>query len=67
MSSECTHKNCSFENDKCIFHCEKNIENGWIVESDDKYLKINKKIFDFWTEFIDKRFMVFLILKFIQT
>lgn len=37
MKINCTHSNCSFikfENeDKCIFHCDKNEKNGWIIGS----------------------------------
>jgi len=37
-----------YENGKCIFHCEKTLENGWISKSSDKY---NDKIKLFWKEF----------------
>lgn len=57
ISKQCNHKFCNYEiyeNDKCVFHCEKTIDNGWITESDDKYSKINHKIEQFWKEFISK-------------
>ena len=52
---KCSHQFCTYEiyeNGKCIFHCEKTIQNGWITKSDDKYSKINDKIEKFWQDFI---------------
>jgi len=57
MPKKCTHPSCKFdtyENEKCIFHCEKNIENGWVTQSTEKYDKVNEKIEEFWNEFIDE-------------
>ncbi|MFX4230295.1 hypothetical protein ACOL3I_02245 [Aliarcobacter butzleri] len=53
--AECSHQFCNYEiyeNNKCVFHCEKTVGNGWITESDDKYSKINDKIEKFWQIFI---------------
>ena len=55
----CNHQSCDFniyEGGKCIFHCEKNMENGWVAQSTEKYDKVNDKIKLFWQEE-----MVFLI------
>lgn len=55
ITAKCSHQFCTYEiyeNDKCIFHCEKTNQNGWITESDDKYSKINNKIEKFWQIFI---------------
>ena len=52
----CTHKHCKiniYENNKCIFHCEKTIQNGWLTSSNDKYDKCNTKIELFWKEFFN--------------
>lgn len=57
ITAKCSHQFCNYEiyeNDKCIFHCEKTIQNGWITKSDDKYSKINDKIEKFWQIFIEE-------------
>jgi len=52
---KCNTKNCNFEQfeneDHCIFHCNKTIDNGWITSSNDKYIKYNNKIELFWKTF----------------
>ncbi|TLS71576.1 hypothetical protein FE246_08160 [Aliarcobacter thereius] len=55
--AKCSHQFCTYEiyeNNKCIFHCEKTIQNGWITENSDKYSKINDKIEKFWQIFIEE-------------
>lgn len=53
-NSCCSTDNCIldiYEENKCIFHCQKTVENGWIVESDDKDIKWNDKVKVFWNKF----------------
>lgn len=51
----CIEEHCEhtiYENNKCIFHCDKTLENGWLSNENDKYNKYNDKIKLFWEEFI---------------
>lgn len=53
IEQNCNHSNCNhniYENNKCIFHCEKNLENSWLV-AQDGIKNISEKIIHFWREF----------------
>jgi hypothetical protein len=53
--SKCKHSLCEerpFEDGNCIFHCEKDLSNGWCTLSNDKYTKFNGKVYKFWSEFV---------------
>lgn len=56
INKKCSHLLCQmpqFEGEeKCIFHCEKNEENGWCTNSNDKYEKFNLKVSEFWRQFV---------------
>lgn len=62
---ECSYKDCDLEvfkqENKCIFHCEKTLENGWIIDPlkngltgdpHDKYAKYTQQVELFWKEFV---------------
>jgi len=47
---------CKKENKKCIFHCEKNEENGWYKKNSDGIKKWKeKKVKEFWEEIRNKK------------
>ncbi len=43
-----------FLGEKCIFHCEKNKENGWIKQEGEKTIWNKKLVKRFWEEIRDK-------------
>ena len=67
IEQNCNHINCNhkiYENNNCIFHCEKNLENSWLV-TQDGIKNISEKIIHFWREF-EKYYKDLVLLEDIQ-
>ena len=61
-NNKCLHDNCHLDvydgENKCIFHCEKTKDNGWIIDEEASYVDSkwnSKKVQDFWRKYSDKQ------------